>query len=401
MYDEMVSKSAFQAVKTSPVSPLSQVIRPNTPVQMMRSYPQNHTPIETPSHLADSSPIKSLPQQVSSGPHVMDKFQVPSPTEDAAFNTRPYSYAGFDPLSYHVRQYQQEIEMLNQLTDDSNLTDSPCVKTLARLDRYNLEAFKHEFHLATGKHLHDFCMALANKKSSEVQTYIAGITLAPAEFDYYLLKNVAHGRKMDDHLIHIFIGKHEDDIKHLDNLWQQRQHRSLTSSIPHLTSDKTLQYALRTCITPGDHDDPSKPIDKTLLPRDVKRLEELLRMSFASIIHGLYSSDFPLLDTLLPRNDRYIEALAQSFQTATGCNLEDKIRKSRLDEITKKIGVHALRMATDPTYRRDCAAKNVVALGWGREELGRRVSRGHWYDHHWKDLSAIWGGLFHADFKEM
>jgi hypothetical protein len=398
VYDEMV---AFQAAPMSPVSPLSH--NADAPVQVP-TYHQNHASIEIPSGLPEPSMNLLLSQQMSTEePCVVNQHQAPSPTAvEPALTTRPYSYnAGFDALSYHARQFQQEIQMLTQLTEESNLTDSPCLKTLARLDPYNFEAFKYEFHLATGKDLHDFCMTLAAKQRSEVKTYIAGITLCPAEFDYYLIKNGVHGRKMDDTLIHIFIGKDQGDIKYLDSLWQQHEHSPLTSAIPSLTHDKTLQYALRTCITHGDRDDPSKPIDRTLISRDVKRLEELLRMSFASIIHGLYASDFPLLDTLLPRNDRYIQQLALAFQTATGCNLEDKIRKSRLDEITKRIGVHALRMATDPTYHRDCLAwKNASPPGRGREELAVRVSRGHWYGHHWKDLQAIWGGLFHADFKD-
>jgi len=273
----------------------------------------------------------------------------------------------------------------------------PVLKTLTQLSPYKLDSFKFEFQSVTGKSLHDVCMALVAEEDSQLKTLVAGITLGPLEFDLYLLKQ-AQRKKMDDDLILIFVGRQQDDLEYLDSLWSQRTGCGLTPSIPSLTSKRILQYALRLCLS-LPRNNPLKPTHDALIHPHIRKLDDLLQMTFTSTLRGEYSFAFTVLDILLKRSNTDISKLALYFEVATGSKLEKKILNSTLDNTTKRIAVHALRTARDPTYR-DCKLLNhAFCRPSAEEDIAIRVCRAHWYSLHWKEIQAAWTGIIGSDIK--
>lgn len=203
---------------------------------------------------------------------------------------------------------------------------------------------------------------------------------------------------MDDDLILMFIGKHEEDLNYLSTVWQQRNNTFLASAIPNLTSNKTLQFALEICTTPALRDAPHKPVDTVRIHQDVIELQSMLGMTFSST--GTVSIAHNFLELILPRNQPGIQQLALYFERVTGCKLDEKIRKSSLDDMTTKIAVHAIRSAQDPTYRDVMSLKDVLYKSDRQEDLAIRICRAHWYGIHWNQIQAGWMGIAHGDFQE-
>ena len=195
---------------------------------------------------------------------------------------------------------------------------------------------------------------------------------------------------MDEDLILMFVGRHHEDVRELDNLWSQRNGCSLGSAIRSLTTNKILQYALQICVNTNRQDTPN---DVSLILRDVNRLEEILNMSFISTSSGV-------LDMILHRNLNGVQQLALYFKTATGNKLDDAIRKSSLDNMTKMIAVHAVRTAQDLTYRDIMNLKPVISKPGREEDLAIRLVRAHWYGVHWEQTQACWMGLNQQHFKD-
>ena len=379
--------------------------------------PIGNQPQPAPLFVSETAPLRpqsfqqhsdyQLPQSPILHPSSMDLPRQPSfaraaetaaPFIDSSLRIRPYSYeTGFKYRDYDAGQFQKEIQILTQLAESKqDLANSPCLKTLAQLSPHKLEAFKYEFQLATGKNLHDFCMALVAKEDSKIKILVAGLTLGPAEFDWYLLKN-RQSKNMDDDLILIFVGKDQDDLQYLDTLWRHRENSSLTSAIPSLTTNRTLQYALRICTNPGAREDPCKRINPTLIHREVERLEGILELTFP---RTTYPPTFPVLDMLLYRSNNFIQQVALYFEVLTGSKLDSQIRRSSLDDMTKKIAIHAVRTAQDLTFRDCMALKDVISKRGREEDLAIRVCRGHWYHPHWAQIQATWMGITGREFKE-
>jgi hypothetical protein len=199
----------------------------------------------------------------------------------------------------------------------------------------------------------------------------------------------------------MFVGKHRDDVEYLNKLWQYRYRETLTSSVSSLTANENLRYALRICTKANERDDPDRPIDAALIHRDVNYLERLLEMTFGTTRNGEYSISTDVMDVILRRNNQSIQQLSLYFQTATGSKLDEKIRKSMgLDEMTKKIAVHAVRTAIDPTYRDIMSLKDVISKSGREEDLAIRVCRSHWYSVHWNQIQAGWMGIVNGEFKD-
>jgi len=204
---------------------------------------------------------------------------------------------------------------------------------------------------------------------------------------------------MDEDLILMFVGRHHQDVMQLNNAWCQRNGGSLSSAMRTLTTNKNLQYALQICTNPNQNDAPEKPFDPALIHRDVNRLEGILSMTFTSTNSGDSVSP-TVLDIILRRNLSGVQQLALYFETATGSKLDETIRKSSLDDMTKKIAVHAVRTALDLTYRDIMNVKDVISKSGKEEDLAIRVVRAHWYGVHWEQIQASWMGINHQTFKD-
>ena len=329
--------------------------------------------------------------------------EVPAPTQgiaDPSLSMAPYSLCtSFNQIHRRIGEFTQEITMITKLTDSKqDLAGSSSLRTLGQLTPYKLEAFKFEFKTTTGKSLHDFCMSLVAKQDDKVKTLVAGLTLGPVEFDLYLLKS-ATLKNADDDLIHLFIGRDQTDVRYLNQLWKNQTGSTLTASIASFTSSKNLKYALQIC-TANHRDEPTKPVNEALVHRDVSRLQDLLQMTFTSTARGGYSVSTGVLDLILHRDSPTIQRMALYFETATGYKLDEKIRKSTLDDMTKKIAVHAVRTATDPTYRDLMSIKDVISKPGKEMDLAIRMCRAHWYDAHWRQIQAAAVGILGWEIRE-
>jgi hypothetical protein len=331
-------------------------------------------------------------------------MEMPTPmarTSDISLHTmRPYSYhTGFDPCRRRIGGFRDEISAISRLTATSEQAIiSSSLKTLAQLTPYLLDAFKYEFKHHTGKDLHKVCSCLVAKPDEKMRTLVAALTLGPIEFDLHLLSK-AESRKIDNDLIHIFVGREQSDLQDLNSRWQSQAGSNLTSAIRTWTSNKNLQHALNIC-TSNSRDSPSKPVDRALIHRDVNRIEDLLKRPFSSTPDGGYSRSSDLLRIILYHNNPAIQQLSLYFESATGCKLDEKIRKSTLDDTTKKIAVHAVRTARDLTYRDLMSLKDVMGKPGKEVDLAIRICRGHWYGMHWKQVQAAAMGTVNLNIGE-
>src|SRR5437762_7877730 len=88
----------------------------------------------------------------------------------------------------------------------------------------------------------------------------------------------------------------------------------------------------------------------------------------------------------------------------TGINLDEALRRNVcLDDMTKKIAVHAVRTATDMTYRdvmllRDAMGANKILRNGRDEKIGIRAVRMHWHRQHWHQIKAVYVGHMGKDF---
>jgi hypothetical protein len=338
-------------------------------------------------------PFLAQPHERSFSTTSGEKDEPDMTSVDPSLPMRPYSYyTGFNPALHRIGKFREEISAITSLTDSKQaILSSSSLKTLARLTPYELDAFKYEFQQTTGKSLHEFCNSLIAKEDDKVKTLLAGLTLGPLEFDLYLLGKARFAGKVDDDLIIMFVGREQRDLQYLNARWRDQNGGSLASAITSWKANENLQYALKIC-TSNNRDSPTKPVDYSL---DVNRLVDLLKMTYGG---GHVSTD--LLDIILYRNDPGIQQLALYFETATGYKLDEKIRKSALDEMTKKIAVHAVRTAQDPVYRDLMLLKDVMGKSGREVDLGIRVCRGHWYGVHWRQIQAAAKGIMSWEVRE-
>lgn len=188
--------------------------------------------------------------------------------------------------------------------------------------------------------------------------------------------------KMDDNIIHILIGRSEEDLNHIDTLWWTHTGSSLASTIDSLTSNKILRNALKI----------TKVADQALLFRDANRLEELFGKTFLTRASGNYPAVDSMMDMLLRHSNPFIQQLALYFLMATGSNLDKTIGKSRLDDVTKEIGVHAVRTAKDPTYGDITLLKHVWSKSGREVDVAIWICRVHRSAVHWAQIQDAWSG---------
>jgi len=196
-------------------------------------------------------------------------------------------------------------------------------------------------------------------------------------------------KETEDILIDLFVGRDPQDLAYL-NLAYQRYHshviagQTLASAVNGFTTSAELRSALMIC-TEGNRD--LRPIvDQPRVLLDVAVIKKIMKMTFPPYQR--------LFDILLRRSDPHIAQINVYYNLQEGVHLDEAIRRNMcFSEMTRKIAVHAVRTATDLTYRdvmllRDASGKNSM-----NEKLGIRVCRMHWHKQHWKQIKAVHVGL--------
>jgi hypothetical protein len=79
-------------------------------------------------------------------------------------------------------------------------------------------------------------------------------------------------------------------------------------------------------------------------------------------------------------------------------------RNTGLSEMARNVCVHALRTATNMTYRdamllHDALGRKSVTGSTNKEKLAIRVTRMHFYKQHWMQIKAEFQGVSGKDFK--
>lgn len=187
---------------------------------------------------------------------------------------------------------------------------------------------------------------------------------------------------MEDILIDIFVGRDPRDFAYLNLAYQHHHSRvmagqTLASAVNGLTTSAELRSALMIC-TEGSRD--LRPVvDQSRVILDVAKIEEIMDMTFPR-----YQT---LFDILLRRSDPHIAQINVYYKMRTGMDLDEALRRSLcLSEMTRKIAVHAVRTATDLTYRDVMLLRDAKNMN---EKLGIRVCRMHWHKQHWKQIKAV------------
>lgn len=205
---------------------------------------------------------------------------------------------------------------------------------------------------------------------------------------------------MEDILIDIFVGRDPEDLRTLDLYYQQRHRnvmsgKSLASLVNTLTSSEELRYALMIC-TEGNKGREPRPVDQQRVLQDVEVIQKQINTTFPS--HQI------IFDILLRRHDSHIAQINLYYQMREGMNLDEALRRNvTLSQMTRNIAVHAVRTATDLTYRdcmllRDAMGANKLMGNKNEEKLGIRVCRMHWHRQHWKQIKAVYMGHMGQEF---
>jgi len=227
----------------------------------------------------------------------------------------------------------------------------------------------------------------SNERTS-VHYALMGLVLEPVEYDSWLIQNL--GRN-EDILIDIFIGRATEDIRYLLFRLQEQVQRpgksgkTLSSTLAAATSNDVLLSPLNIA-TGTTRPDVTYPLDFNDVHRDT---EEIIK-----IMDALVPSHTALFDILLCRSDQHIRHLKIAYLIQKGGDLDKDLRQNSLmPSMMRKIAVHAIRSATDPTYRDALLLRSVMNLP-GRSEkcFAIRVSRLHWYKEQWERVKARFMG---------
>jgi hypothetical protein len=311
---------------------------------------------------------------------------------------RPYSYETYYRPGASYPSAVDDLNILANALNPKNTNLKSFVDVLAQRSPYELDVLRYEFHKMTGQDLHLVFSNLATNADDCIKSVVAGLTLGPLAFDFWLL-NGNLKKNMEDILIDIFIGRDPRDLRALDSYYQQQyanvsSGRSLASVVNRLTTSEELTYALMIC-TDGTKSREPQPVDLQRVLLDVDVLQKQMGMSYPN-----YQIIF---DILLRRHDSHIAQINLYYSMRTNRNLDEALRRNvSLKHITKNIAVHAVRTATDLTYR-DCMLLRdaMGASGNGKDEkIGIRVCRMHWHKQHWKQIKAVYMGHMGQEFIE-
>jgi len=311
---------------------------------------------------------------------------------------RPYSYATDHPTMAGIYpNINQDLRVLSTITHIQSIERIlPLVDILVQRSPTEIEALRRHFRSMNGgtdlsvafKHL----LNASNARLS-VQYAIMGLVLGPVLYDLWLIHHL--DGKYEDILTDIFIGRATQDIRFLLLKFQQQQQavmsgRSMSSVLAAATSNEILESALNIAAE-GTRPDATYPVDLNLVRRDVGEVIKIMAAGFPSHI--------ALFNILLRRSDQHLLQLAIHYRmTKAGLALDEDLRRNMaMPKMMRKIAVHAVRSAIDPTYRDVMALKEAMGAealmgNVNNEKLAIRICRLHWYKQHWKEVKAGYMG---------
>ena len=310
---------------------------------------------------------------------------------------RPFSYAtDQSPMAGMYPTINQDLQILSSVRQMRSMERiQQIIDVLVPRTPSEIEALRRHFRpMNSGMDMGVAFKSLLNASSEKpsVQYAFMGLVLGPALYDLWLMQHLE--RKNDDILIDILIGRSSDDIRYLLFKFQQQQQvqvsgRSISSTLETVTSNKILLSALNIA-TESTRPDNTHPIDQNLVHRDVDEIIKLMDATFAS--------HTALFNILLRRSDLHLIQLNVLYRIKKDRALDEALRRNvSMDKMIRKIAVHAVRSATDPTYRDVMALRDAMGsedlFGNGNEEkLAIRICRLHWYKQHWMQVKAGYMG---------
>jgi len=313
---------------------------------------------------------------------------------------RPYSYfTGFQEgqLGYPAMTSDLSLLVNEFQSGGQSITEQSVMKLFGPLSPYQLEAIRSGFRQMTENDLAltvDNMLASRSTYSARIRFGIIGLVLGPCLYDLWLLKYLGDNQEI---LCDIFISRDQEDLVYLSLQYQKLYHSDMWRDMLSLSSNQDLQLAL-SMVADHNRDDPRTPVFPAQVYEDVDTIRRMLNNSHATAK--------VFYDIFLCRNDTHLIQVANHFQNMTGKPLDEAFRRnSFLRKYIKKVCIHAIRSAVNPTYRdvnliRDALGSNSN-LGIGSpEKLAIRVCRMHWYAQHWLQVKAEYYGITGLSLKD-
>ena len=170
------------------------------------------------------------------------------------------------------------------------------------------------------------------------------------------------------------------------------------STLATKVKDKDLVRALA-IVSEQNRPGSNIPVDLTLVHRDLTKIIDILETSFPR------AED--LFELLLRRSNPHIQQLSLIYEVQSKRSLDRAIRMNcALSETAKNVCVHAVRTATNITYRDAMLLLNtlgrkslMITVGMNKLKLSIRVTRMQFYKQHWRSIQAECQGATGKDFK--
>lgn len=197
---------------------------------------------------------------------------------------------------------------------------------------------------------------------------------------------------MDDLVIELFIGRDPQDLIDLAAKHQHLYQRNL-STVTTKVRSKDLVRALE-IVSEQNRPNFEVPVDMELIQRDVMKIIPILQASFPR------AED--LFELFLRRSNRHIQFLSIMYEQQSKEPLDTAIRKSGLSQIARDVCIHAVRTATNMTYRDAMLLRNAlltVGTKKGKLAIAIRVIRMQFYKRHWMQIKAEFVGVTGIDFR--
>lgn len=106
--------------------------------------------------------------------------------------TRPYSYMTYYRPGAQYPSIVNDLQILTNILDHMNNNLKQFVGVLAQRSPYELDALKTEFRvMSCGKDLQLTFSSLVTEDDECIKSVIAGLTLGPIAFDFWLLDRVS------------------------------------------------------------------------------------------------------------------------------------------------------------------------------------------------------------------
>ena len=113
---------------------------------------------------------------------------------------RPYSYLTNYRPGGRYPSMVDDLTILCNAPNSKNTNFKPFVRVLAQRSPYELKVLRHEFSLMTGgQDLHLVFSNLVTNEDECINSVVAGLTLGPIAFDFWLLNGVLSTLVMIDY----------------------------------------------------------------------------------------------------------------------------------------------------------------------------------------------------------